>query len=279
MSASVYTVIHNQKVLVNFGHPYPIIARQFPSFNNPLVELVYQSYLSKQTPITFIDVGSGIGDTVLLVRANCPEMVKQFYCIDGDPDFFDYLQRNLGNFPEKKLFFLLLSSSCEGEKALVRTHKGTASAQGNIRVSSNTLDSVILSDKPDRIDVIKVDVDGFDGKVLQGARGILDKYKSSVIFEWHPALCKETGNNWTDHFNVLAETGYTRFIWFNKFGEFSHFMESNDRKGINMLAEFCLYNHIYYDWHYDVIALHENSQISPISLAESNYARNRRSRY
>jgi FkbM family methyltransferase len=279
ISATVYTVIHNHKVLVNFGHPYPIISRQYRLFNNPLIELTYQAYAINHTPIIFVDVGAGVGDTVLLVNENCPEMVKKFYCVDGDPEFFEYLQHNLYNLSEKKLFLALLSSSCDKERALIRTHKGTASAQGQIRVPSNTLSSLILPEELNRIDLIKIDVDGFDGKVLLGARKILDKYKPAVIFEWHPKLCKEAGNNWTDHFNVLKEAGYSKFIWFNKFGEFSHFMECCDTRGIDRLAEFCLNSHFYYDWHYDIIALHDKSLLSPIALAEASYAKSRRSRY
>ena len=86
---------------------------------------------------------------------------------------------------------------------MLRTHKGTASAQGNSKTSAVTLDSLISLINPDAIDLIKIDVDGFDGKVLLGAKGILRRYSPAVIFEWHPALCKQTGNNWTDHLTPL----------------------------------------------------------------------------
>jgi FkbM family methyltransferase len=279
LNNDVITHIHGQWVTVNFGYPYPLIARQYPFFNNPLIELVHQLYIEKKRKLVIIDVGAGIGDTVLLLEANCTGLRNEFYCIEGDKEFFCYLQKNLGELANIKMFHFLLSSSCQEENTLLRTHKGTASSQGNSKTSAITLDSLIATIKPDTIDLIKIDVDGFDGKVLVGASDILRRYSPAVIFEWHPTLCKQTGNNWTDHFNVLAEAGYSRFIWFNKFGEFSHFTECHDTTVISSLAEFCLTNRVYHDWHYDVVALHDESTISPVALAESYNARNRKSRY
>lgn len=279
ISATVRTVIHRHKVLLNYGHPYPIITRQYRLFNNPLIELSYQAYSVEHVPILIVDVGSGVGDTVLLINDNCRQMVKKFFCVEGDPEYFKYLEHNLKDISEKKLFFALVSSSSAEERELIRTHKGTSSAKGHNKVPSVTLSSLILPEKLHKLDIVKIDVDGFDGKVLLGAKALLDKYRPSVIFEWHPKLCKETGNNWTDHFKVLNEAGYSKFIWFNKYGEFSHFMEAFDVNGIDRIAKFCLNTHIYYDWHYDVIALHKNSPLSPVTLAEAKYARNCRSRY
>ena len=127
----VTTRIHGKWVKVNFGYPYPLIARQYPLFNNPLIDLVFQLYAEKKSKISIIDVGAGIGDTVLMLEANCPGMVTEFYCIEGDKEFFCHLQKNLEKFSNTKLFNSLLSSTCGEEKTLLRTHKGTASAQGN----------------------------------------------------------------------------------------------------------------------------------------------------
>ena len=278
-ASEVTTRIHGRWVKVNFGYPYPLIARQYYFFNNPLIELVYQLYSEEKRRIVIIDAGAGIGDTVLLVEANCPGMVKEYYCIEGDREFFLYLQKNMREFANVKLFNFLLSSSCQKENLLLRTHKGTSSSLGNNKTMAVTLDSIISTINTDHLDLIKIDVDGFDGKVLLGAKEILRIDAPAVIFEWHPILCKQTGNNWLDHFKVLDEVGYSRYVWFNKLGEFSHFMESFDIKGINRLAEFCLNNSVLYDWHYDVIALHNNSPVSPLKLAESSYAIKRKSRY
>lgn len=278
-SAPVRTTIHGYPVIVNYGNTYPIYARRYRSLNNPIVELVYQSYRAKQAALSLVDVGAATGDTILLVHANCPDMIDRFYCVDGDREFFGYLRTNLRSFGHGRLIFALLSSETGTERELVRTHPGTASAQGASEVQSTTLDAAMQACAVDAVDVLKIDADGFDGRVLLGAGESLRRYRPAVIFEWHPRLCLSTGNNWTDHFDALGQAGYTRFIWFDKFGNFSHLMRDFDRGSAELLAELCLQSTVYGDWHYDVVALHDSSPITHLALAELRFARQRRSFY
>jgi len=275
----VSTRIHGRKVIVNSGNTYPIYSRRFLELNNPLIELVYQCYSFRKEPVTVIDVGSAIGDTILLLYSNCPNMISDFYCIDGDPEFYEYLKFNLRHLKEGKLIFALLSSAETYEKELVRIHTGTASAQGEKEVVASTLDSIVEKLNPLQIDVLKTDVDGFDGKVLKGAKKIVNRYQPAVIFEWHPILCKQTGNNWLDHFEILDNLGYDNFLWFTKYGSFNHFMRNIDRKGIDLMAELCLKSKTNYDLHYDIIALHRDCKISALALADMVFAKDRKSYY
>ncbi len=276
----VKTKIHGHEVIVNFGYAYPFFARMFRSYNNPLVELVNQAFLARgKSSITVVDIGAAIGDTVLLIESNCPDMVKKYLCIDGDTEFYTFLESNLGSMKKVKSYLALLSESEGSEKQLIRTHLGTASAQGKGFVQSISLDNLLSADMNEGIDVLKIDVDGFDGKVLKGSHNILTKCKPAVIFEWHPILCEQTGNNWIDHFEVLKEHGYNRYIWFTKFGEFSHFTDEFQKQSTDKLAHISLRNQHCYDWHYDVVALHADSTISDLALAELCFAKNRKSRY
>jgi FkbM family methyltransferase len=278
-SGPIETTIHGYKVILNYGYAYPIFSRRFPSYNNPLVELVYQAHLVRKSPIKLIDIGAAIGDTILLVYSNCPDMIGGFCCIDGDKEFFDYLKHNLGGFKEGKLILSMLSDNETVEKQLVRTHRGTASAQGTLEVPACSLDSMIGKLDWQDIDVLKIDVDGFDGKILLGSMQTLQKYRPAVIFEWHPILCKQTNNGWVQHFEALDACGYTKFIWFTKYGDFSHIMTGFDINSVNELAEICFRNRHEYDWHYDIVALHQDSLIDPISLAEQSFAKVRKSRF
>lgn len=276
---TVETTIHGYNVLVNYGYMYPIYARRFPAYNNPLIELVYQAYQMKKSPITFADIGAAAGDTILLIESNCSGMVGGFYCVDGDREFFSYLTANLARFQHGKLYFALLAGEAGTARELVRIHSGTASAQGDNLVPTVTLDHLLLEPDNAPVDVLKIDVDGFDGEVLRGSTGILETQKPAVIFEWHPQLCRDTGNSWTTHFQVLQEYDYPTFVWFDKFGNFSHFSYVYDKESIDTLAELCLRDRLHHDWHYDVIALHRESPISPLLLAETGFARMRRSSF
>jgi FkbM family methyltransferase len=205
-------------------------------------------------------------------------MIERYLCVEGDPEFFSFLESNLGNSPSHVLLNFMLSGKQEGIPNLVRTHPGTASAQGSTVVQALTLDDVISSVKPECVDLIKVDVDGYDGRVLSGAAQCLIHHKPGVIFEWHPILCGRAGTSWLEHFRALVDAGYSRFAWFTKFGDFSHFSNGTDVDAINRLAAFCLSDEPG-DWHYDVVALHRTSVIDETQLALLQHAKKRRSWY
>ncbi|MGD9948924.1 MAG: FkbM family methyltransferase [Desulfobulbus sp.] len=242
--------------------------------NAPLVELTYQVWKLAGRAIRVLDVGAAIGDTILLLHANLPEALSAFVCVEGDPEFFGYLSRNLSCLANGRLLNVLLSDREGPIPQLVRIHSGTASAQGTANSRATTLETEIVED----IDVIKIDVDGFDGRVLMGARDLLKRCHPAVIFEWHPILCQQTGNNWTDHFDVLIGCGYTKFVWYSKFGKFSHFTFNYSFDEVAALAEYCL-GEIEADWHYDIIALHESIDIPLQSLARLEFAASRPSPY
>lgn len=274
-SGPVRTRIHGRKALVNYGHTYPLTSRRYRTFNNPVVELVFQSYSLKKQPITLVDVGANVGDTILLLKANCPGMLDDFVCVDADPEFFSYLENNLRGLGRGKLFLSLLSAVSGSERSLVRSHRGTSSSRGEQRVSSTTLDSILDDAGVRQVDVVKTDVDGLDGRVLLGAKKMLQRHRPAVIFEWHPLMCRATSSNWTDHFDVLEQCGYEQFVWYTKYGDFSHYSGRGERAGMEMLAELCLSSTFYDDWHYDVIALPPGYGSRQLPLAEMAYARSR----
>jgi len=273
-SGPVRTFIHGREVIVNYGFTYPVYARRHPGLNAPLVELAYQVWKAKGEKIRFTDVGAAVGDTVLLLFANLPEAFAGFVCIDGDPEFSDYLKKNLAHLKCGRLVSAVLSGSEELVPELVRTHSGTAGAEGSNRVEATTLSGVLT----EPVDLLKIDVDGFDGRVLAGAERVLADHRPAVIFEWAPILCRQTGNNWLESFKFLQSAGYSRFVWFTKVGNFSHFTFQNDTASLNALAEYCL-SDISDDWHYDVVALHDSSSIDIQALARLKFAKNRPSRY
>ena len=150
--------------------------------------------------------------------------------------------------------------------SLVRSqHQGTASAQGANEVQAVTLDSFFTD--VGTPDVIKVDTDGYDGKVLGGASRLLQATRPSVLFEWHPRLCHITGTDDEQAFSVLRDAGYSRFIFFTKFGQFSHFGDAN----LDKLRELCLTSVTLTDWHYDVVALHADSLVDEVALSDLRF--------
>jgi FkbM family methyltransferase len=269
--------IHGHKVIFNNGYTYNTTVRLFPNFNDPLIDLVGELSVNRGRSINIIDVGAAIGDTALLLLANLNDSVNQIHCIDGDSEFFMLLNSNLKGFNKITTHKHLLSSE---EKILipelVRIHKGTASAQGESKVSTITLDSLVYSKNIQNIDLLKIDVDGYDGEVLKGSKASLKQFKCPVIFELHPILLHETGNDINDIFETLVEIGYNRCYWFTKFGIFSHKSEPSSTY-IDFYNKMCLQNKFVDDWHYDIIAIHDSDNLDIFNIIERKYSKQKTS--
>jgi len=271
--------LHGFNATLPFNSVYPIFGRMFKTYNNPLIECVYQINRLKKEKLVMFDIGAAIGDTVMLVQANCPNMVAKFFCVEGDKEFLNYLKSNTEQFGNVTCINTLLSDTSSKIKELVRTHAGTASAQGESYTEAISFDELAESLNVEKIDLIKIDTDGYDGKILTGAKNSIMRFRPMIIFEWHPILCEKTGNDYKEHFKLLLDLGYKTFIWFTKFGGFSHFICEPTEKYIDQFADICIKAEFDSDWHYDVIAFHESGNYSVLDFANSTYSRNKISSY
>ncbi len=137
-------------------------------------------------------------------------------------------------------------------------------------MTATTADEVLAD--ATHVDVIKIDTDGYDGQVLQGARQLLRTHRPSVVFEWHPILLAAVDQDWATPFEVLVESGYEWFVWFTKEGDFSHLTHGFDREAAALLAELCVSERAPGpDWHYDVVALPADGP-SPVDVASLVHA-------
>ena len=278
----INAAIHGYPVEISNGYTYPVTSRSYKTFNNPLLELANLTAEIKKTPICIVDIGSAVGDTALFLIANADKQIDKIYCIDGDSEFFNYLIHNVKNIKKiNPLKALLSDGDRQKEAALIRIHLGTASAQGELLEDAITLDGLLLDSnaRVSQIDLIKVDVDGFDGKVLAGSTKILMKFKPTIIFEWHPVLYNKTKNDIHRPFQILQENGYSKFVWFDKYGNFSHFDNTHSREDTERMAQVCMNGRHEFDWHYDVIAIHKETELPLVKLAEMQYAKNKRSMF
>ena len=265
-------MVHGYPALLNPGNIYPFIIQDLPLFNAPLVELVFQAFSAKGGTLRFVDVGAATGDTVLLLKQKCPDMIDEFICIEGDAEFFKLLSRNMAQFEDVRSVQTVLSREPMQIRSLVKHHPGTAAAMGDSFITAVPLDDVEeIQALP--IDVLKIDVDGFDGAVLSGSKATIISDNPVVIFEWHPKLIIVTGNDPAEAFTVLAECGYKRFLWFDNMGPFSHFSGAATPGSLEKTVKYLLDVNHRRDEHFDVIALPNSTIIDDVALAESAYSR------
>jgi FkbM family methyltransferase len=76
-----------------------------------------------------------------------------------------------------------------------------------VEISSITLDSYVgRSRVPPSL--IKLDVDGFEWEVLEGARGCLAEHKPRLWLELHPRFLEAQGRGWEEPVKILKSVGY-----------------------------------------------------------------------
>ena len=66
----------------------------------------------------------------------------------------------------------------------------------------------------------------------------------------------------------LAELGYNRFVWFDKYGFFNHIMAGYNPATVRAQAVLCRQSKSLPSWHYDIIALHTDHDLSAVSVAD-----------
>jgi FkbM family methyltransferase len=272
---SVTTKIHGTTAQIPADYTYPLICRNFTTFNNPYLELVHQTWLQKRRPLNIIDVGAAIGDTFLLIMQNDPEAVNTIFCVEGNAFFLKYLKENTTRFYKAIIIETLLSDKDGLIPELVSLHSSTASALGDNKVAAKKLDTVFGTINSSAIDVLKIDVDGFDGKVLAGSANLLKKNHPSIIFEFHPLLINKTGNDIFQPFQMLKDCGYEMLYWYNKFGVYSHSLAADDKIKIQYYADRCINGEDGEDWHYDIIALHKGHSLDTDALQKCTFASNK----
>jgi FkbM family methyltransferase len=262
----VRTSLHGQAAVINFANPYPLLVRRFPQYNRPQVLAVQAAAAALGRPVHVVDVGAAMGDTALKLLSECSDQISSLTCVEGNPEFAKMLRLNLAS--HRTIVYEAMLSDSEGDApALVHDqHPGTASATGTARLPTTTLDALIAGQS---VDVLKVDTDGYDGLVLAGSRSVL-RQRPVVLFEWHPVACALAGTDERQAFRVLRD--YPRAVWFTKYGVFSHVTTQGiDDALLDTMAAVCRDADLP-DWHYDVVALPPDSNVSVTTLASTGSA-------
>ena len=71
---------------------------------------------------------------------------------------------------------------------------GAASGQaGIIRVETRRLDAILPATQIERLDLIKIDVEGFEWPVLQGAERSIEKFRPHIVFEYNAEYASRGG--------------------------------------------------------------------------------------
>lgn len=149
-------------------------------------------------PRLCLDVGANVGIFAEEYLAEFSDSV--IYCFEPSPDCvatlvqkasqdsrIKFCPKALGNKPGKVPFHLnaksvtnsILANSSDAEQWAPASY---IAKQGMVEVDVITLDQYCQSNGIQYVDILKIDAQGFDLKVLEGARGLLEQKKVTWIY-------------------------------------------------------------------------------------------------
>ncbi|RYG54372.1 MAG: FkbM family methyltransferase [Chitinophagaceae bacterium] len=87
-----------------------------------------------------------------------------------------------------------------------------AKGELNTKIDCRRGDDVIASLELDRVDMMKVDVEGYEQFVLEGLQGMIGRYQPKIVFEFDKNYQLKHANDQFGVFHVLSPFGYRFFL-------------------------------------------------------------------
>jgi FkbM family methyltransferase len=199
------------------GHMLPTHHRRHPRYDRFLPHLA--GHLERGAGV--VDVGANCGDTLAMMAARNPGL--RYLCIEPDPAFEAYLQRNLqalrSAWPELQVQVARALVGLEVTNAALEGSGGTKHARpGETGIATTTLDALVAQHRFAPVRLLKSDVDGFDYDVLASAAEVLQRDAPLLYFECHFTDAAQR-RGYERLVPALAARGYRHWTVFDNFGE------------------------------------------------------------
>lgn len=162
--------------------------------------------------VNILDIGSNIGSYSVLAASATKGKV---YCIEADPKNFELLKQNKENNSFDNLVPLNFAASDEsGEVSFCQAGPG-----GHVKTEGWGNDSVSVAAHPvddllagARIDFIKLDVEGYEIKALDGLKKTIGRDSPPIVFEVNGFTLKWFDKTPNDLLAKLESFGYRIFV-------------------------------------------------------------------
>jgi len=182
-------------------------------------ELIYlEKVLSSKS--VFIDVGANLG-IYTLVASRLVGQAGRVIAVEPSFQSFPVLQENI--VLNRLTNVLALSVALAEKTAKAWLYQGKDPGQNSLgkdpscngaveEVFTQTLDSVLLDASIDKVDLIKMDVEGAEELVLRGANRVVTSERPMIIFEFQPQAAQRLGLSPSGAWNLLEGLNYEFFM-------------------------------------------------------------------
>ena len=171
----------------------------------------------------FYDIGSNTGLFALDMSKSVPNLTV--FAFEPQPSLAGHIRRSIekNGFAQVKLLEVLLGKE-EGESSLFLTshsiHASVIPREEHfreIRRPLRSLDGLVAAGEIAPPDVIKIDVEGSEMRVFEGAEATLKNHQPSIVFEADENMSR-MGYTTDDLFSLLERAAPYSFFLIDKFG-------------------------------------------------------------
>ena len=253
--------VGKKNIYINASSDIPVIQSKYRYYDTALPRIC--KFINAQKgSIILIDVGANVGDTVSLIT---DEIFGKFLCVEAFDKYFQLLLMNTENIQNVVCEKVLLSDEEEIVNVSLVQDAGTAyvSGQGtgdvNTQYLATTIDKLVEKHQDfSRTNILKVDTDGYDYKIIRGSKKLISESKPAIYFELSPHHLINLGENPTSIFEYLLELGYSNALIYDGFGYPFLKIHISDLATIEQIVNYARIIKRYF--YYDVLVVHENDR-------------------
>jgi FkbM family methyltransferase len=169
-----------------------------------------------------IDAGANVGQYTL-VAAQRVGFSGQVHAFEPVPGNLELLERHVGinRFADRVKtnacalwddecnLSLNLGSDDLDENATNYSVSGQGAIARSVESRAVRLDDYVRLNNLDRLDLIKMDIEGAELHALRGARGVLEAYRPTILMEINRARCRDVGYDPEEIWELLRPLGYS----------------------------------------------------------------------
>lgn len=206
----------------------------FDYFHKKKIINFFKKFYNKNIDL-ILDVGAHKGETIQLFCKNFK--LKKIFSFEASPENFNELKKNIGKFKYKETKIILENlalSSNEEKKIFKQANESSSSTLSDINYNSRylkkkekildffskksffsefeiqttTLNNYIVKKKIGKIDILKIDTEGYEYNVLKGIKLQDFKKIKYIYFEHHYDLMINKNYKFKDINQLLIENNY-----------------------------------------------------------------------
>lgn len=192
-----------------------VVFHDFNSFNlchQEIIEDECYKFISRSSKPIIIDCGANFGMAVRYFKKIYPE--AEIHAFEADPDIFKYLEQNSAIARHQNVFLYNSAVWFEQSQLYFKSNKGAGGKlvendSDSTTIKVDAIDMNKFLSKFDRIDFLKIDIEGAENDVIPHIKHQLSKV-DNLFVEYHSFENKP--QHLSDLLNVIEGAGFRYYI-------------------------------------------------------------------